>query len=253
MISKRRKFLQDKVIEHFEKSSDIYSMREGAEDDNDEEIIKAFKENNISPANILEVGGGSGYLINLLGNLSGNVHMVNCELTYRAYSKQINDEIDFVAGNAISLPFHKKSFDVIVSKNLFHHLVGKTPAESKSLAKIAVDEMIRCIKDEGYLMIVEEYHRHKFYSGVLFYLSLLFSVGNITIKAFDIRPKVIISLLTPNEFESMFESLEDGINITQVHQRLWDNTFRLPLLKRFPRIFKMGYLVSVKKITKTIR
>ena len=206
----KRGFLQDKVVQHFEESSDIYSSREGVFDVTDIELINFFKESKIKPRKILEVGGGSGFLLDQLAKEAEGIQLINCEISYRVYNKQVNSEIDLIGGNAIQLPFADNSFEYVISKNLFHHLVGRSRKASKKFAKMAGLEMNRVLEDGGYLMIIEEYHEYKVFAGLIFYISLLFSIGNITWKYFDIRPKVVVSFLTPNEIRKLFIHRENS-------------------------------------------
>jgi ubiquinone/menaquinone biosynthesis C-methylase UbiE len=246
----KRGFLQDKVVHHFEESSDIYSSREGVFDNTDIEVINFFKDAKIKPRKILEVGGGSGFLLDQLAKEAEGVQLINCEISYRVYNRQINPEINLIGGNAIHLPFADNTFEYIISKNLFHHLVGRSRKSSKNFSKMAALEMNRVLKDVGYLMIIEEYHDSNFFAALIFYISLLFSIGNITWKYFDIRPKVIVSFLTQIEIRGLFNqknSNQDQI----VFEKFFPFNYKKLFMRLFPFIFKMGYMVHFRKVEKS--
>ena len=89
----KRKFQQDKVVEHFETSAEVYSARKGVFDETDLDLINFFKEEKTNPENILEVGGGSGYLLEQLGKEAKNAHLVNCEIAVQAYKQQVTQRL----------------------------------------------------------------------------------------------------------------------------------------------------------------
>jgi len=246
----KRGFLKDKIVQHFETSSDIYSTREGVFDNTDIELINFFKDAKIKPRKILEVGGGSGFLMEQLVKEAEGVQLINCEISYRVYQEQVNPEIDLIGGNAIHLPFADNTFEYIISKNLFHHIVGGTRKTSKNLAKMAALEMNRVLKDRGYLMIIEEYHDFNFFAALIFYISLLFSIGNITWKYFDIRPKVIVSFLTPNEIRGLF--IHQNSNQDQIaFEKFFPFNYKKIFMRLFPFIFKMGFMVHIRQVEKS--
>ena len=84
-------------------------------------------------------------------------------------------------------------------KNLLHHLVGRTRRESKAFVKRAVEEFERVTKDGGYIIILDQYNRYRFFSSVIFYLTLFFSIIGISSKSFAWGKNVIVSFLTPDE------------------------------------------------------
>ena len=110
--------------------------------------------------------------------------------------------------------------------------------------------MNRVLKKNGCLMIVEEYHQYGFFAGLLFYISLLFSLGNFTWKYFDIRPKVIISFLTPQEIRDLFvhqDTIQDQIEFEQSYPI----NFTELVMRMFPFVFKLGFLVHIRRIEKS--
>ncbi len=243
----RRGFLHDKVVQHFEESSEVYSSREKAFDKTDIDIINFYKDLKLKPRKILEVGGGRGFLLARLEKEVQGVQLINCEISYQVYKEQANQAINLIGGNAIYLPFADCTFEYIISKNLFHHLVGVTRKISKKLARLAASEMRRVVKENGYLMIIEEYHEENFFAALMFYLSLLFSFGNVTWKYFDIRPKVIVSFLSPNEIRGLFDhqnSKRDQIEF----EKFYPMQFKKVFMRLFPFIFKMGYMVHIRRV-----
>jgi ubiquinone/menaquinone biosynthesis C-methylase UbiE len=155
------------------------------------------------------------------------------ELVYEAYKKQVNGCICLIGGNALEIPFKDCTFDWVVIKNLLHHLVGRTRRESKAFVKRAVEQLERVTKDGGYIIILDQYNRHRFFSSVIFYLTLFFSVFGISFKSFGLGKNVIVSFLTPDETMNF---LMDGGNVEIVYSK--ENRLRVS------RKFKYTVLMS---------
>jgi len=99
--------------------------------------------------------------------------------------------------------FKDGSFEWVVMKNLLHYLVGRTRGESKAHVRHVVEELTRVVKDGSYIIILEQYNRHRFFSSVIFYLTLFFSAFDISFKSFGLGKNVIVSFLTPDEIRNL--------------------------------------------------
>ncbi|RLC69510.1 MAG: hypothetical protein DRI81_20375 [Chloroflexi bacterium] len=198
-------FLREKVIYHFTDASAAYARRRGIVHREEDPIIVDFvRKRGSDLGRVLEVGGGTGYLLDLLAEEAGVAQFYNCELVYQAYRKQVNPSTVLVGGNALSLPFAESKFDYVIAKNLLHHLVGKTRKESKGFAQKAAIELRRVVKSGGHIIILEQYHQYRPCADSLFYLTLLLSMGSFQLEVLGIRPKVIVSFLTPIEIRKLF-------------------------------------------------
>jgi protein-L-isoaspartate O-methyltransferase len=49
---------------------------------------------------VLEVGGGSGYMLDLIASETGIKHLYNCEIVPEIYRNQVNKEITLIGGDA---------------------------------------------------------------------------------------------------------------------------------------------------------
>ena len=165
-------------------------------------------------------GGGSGAFLDLVLENTSIKETYNMELVYDAYMKQVNGGICLIGGNALDLPFEDRSFEWVVVKNLLHHLVGRTRRESKAYAKRAVEELTRVTKDGGYIIILDQYNRHRLFSSVIFYLTLFFSVFSIGFKSFGWGKDVIVSFLTPDETRSFLTGAGDVEMVFSKENRL---------------------------------
>ena len=215
-----KQFTYKKVADHF-KESEEYRTRKGIVHDKEDPIIISFIRSNASSEDkILEVRGGSGAFLDLVLENTSIKETYNVELVFETYKKQVNENICLIGGNALDLPFKDCSFERVVIKNLLHHLVGRTRRESKAFTKRAVEELIRVTKDGGYIIILDQYNRHRFFSSVIFYLTLFFSVFGINFKSFGWGKNVIVSFLTPDEIKNLLTGAGNVEIVLSMENRL---------------------------------
>lgn len=111
---------------------------------------------------VLEVGCGNAYTLAKYAEHGAVVYGIDITEKAVALSKKrfmLKDlKGDFRNGNAEKLPYESEFFDCICSMGVLHHV----PDTSK-----AVDEIYRCLKPDGRLIIMM-YNRHSFAYQVIF-------------------------------------------------------------------------------------
>lgn len=190
------------IVEHFTSNEHGYKNRVGIIHEHDPTIINFIRERCSPNSMILEVGGGSGALLDSISRDSGIKNLINCEIVPCVYKNQANIDIQLVGGDALHLPYKSNTFDYIIIKNVFHHLIGKTRSESKDNVIVAIRELKRVSKKKGYIIILEQYNNRRFFSDMIFYICSLCANFSITIKKLEIDRSVIVSFLTPEEILS---------------------------------------------------
>lgn len=194
-------------------------------------------------------GGGSGAFLDLVLENTSIKETYNMELVYDTYRKQVNGGISLIGGNALDLPFKDCSFEWVVVKNLLHHLVGRTRRESKAFVRRAVEELIRVTKNGGYVIILDQYNRHRLFSSAIFYLTLFFSVFGIGFKSFGWGKNVIVSFLTPDETRDFLTGASNVEIVLNVENRL-DVSRKLKYTLLMSNI---GRLVAIGKVRKKLK
>ena len=209
--------LKGKIEDHFVEASENYVSRKGiVHQEHDPLIIKFIKNTSNSKSSILEIGGGSGYMLDLINEETGITNLYNCEIVSEVYKKQANNNIKLIQGNVLDLPFEDDNFDYVILKNLLHHLVGKTRKSSKENVKKAIQEIKRVVKNNGYIIILEQFNDNLIFSSILFYLTLFISVFGININKFGLKKNVIISFLTKKEIQTMLKE-NNNIQVLSVN------------------------------------
>lgn len=113
------------------------------------QIIKLFNPNPNS--SLLDVGCGSGILIQKLLALKRNMQLYGLDITPRmvevAKRKFRNDpNVEITLGSAIKMPYEDNSFDFVTCASSFHHHPDPL---------LSVKEMVRVLKPGGKLLILD--------------------------------------------------------------------------------------------------
>jgi len=194
--------IQKKVVEHFTKTN-IYAKQWGVADPEFYEFVLPICKILSPDSKILEVGGGSGHMLDLIKSNTFIKDLYNIEIAYKAYKGQVKENIGLIGGDALNMPFKDECFDCVLMKDVLHHLVGKTRKESKNNALKCIKESFRVLKNEGYLILLEECNKSEIFSSIIFYVTLVLSFLGFSCKALGLRKYVIVSFLTPNEIKTL--------------------------------------------------
>lgn len=99
---------------------------------------------NLSGGSLLDVGCGLGYLTSVLGD---GFFCVGLEFDIKALSINRGTDLNnLVQGHAVKLPFHEKSFDVVICSEVLEHL-------PKGKDETVFSEMARVLKPGGRLLV----------------------------------------------------------------------------------------------------
>jgi ubiquinone/menaquinone biosynthesis C-methylase UbiE len=235
---KMPKRIAAKVVDHFDGAAAMYSHRKGIVHAEADPSILAYIHGH-GPGKILEVGGGSGYLLDMLAEDAGKNRLVNCELAWQTYRQQVNPRISLIGGDALHLPFEDNAFDYVIIKNILHHLVGGSRRASRKNTIQAATELERVSRNGAALFVVEQFHQCRICADVLFYLSLIFSLARIQVVSFGIRRDIIVSFLTPKDIRSLFNnpSTQETFLDRQIHLAPPFPLRIVPYFNRFGRLF----------------
>jgi len=243
------KFLSKKVINHFTEASENYALRKGIVHPEHDPIIVDFIHSTCSVGSkILEVGGGSGYFLDLVAQNTPVRALYNCELVPEIYSKQVNGDICLIGGTVLKLPFKDSSFDYVVIKNLLHHLVGRTRRESKENCRKAIDELCRVVKNAGYVIVLEQYNRYDIFASIIFYITLFLSIIGAGFKPLGLRKNVIVSFFTPDGIITLLQD-EKRVRVEVILSRI--NRLSVPASSKLTLLMSdIGRMLLIGKVHK---
>lgn len=237
--------VQEKVAAYF-RSEEKFKTRKGiVHPDFDPVMVDFISRHASAEDRILEVGGGSGYFLDMVlqnVELSG---AYNLGIAYEAYTEQANDSISLIGGDILRAPFEDSSFRFVVIKNVLRHLVGKSPTQSKIFAQQAIREVVRITQNESYLLLFEQYINKSTMASIAFYITLMFFLLRIRFKSLGIYKGYVVSFLTPDEIEDMLCGHNMEI-VLRKQQRL-----KVSLIHRLTLLMSnTGQLLLVGKIRK---
>lgn len=223
--------MDKKVKEHFTNSNLYdYSTRKGFVHFEDHMILEFIKKTCTPNSQLLEVGGGNGYMSDLISSNTPIKIFYNSEIVPEVYETQINTDVNLIGSSALNLPYKDCTFDYIIVKNLLHHLVGKTRRESKENAKKAIKETSRVIKDGGYIIILEQYNKYSLFASIVFYLTIFGSLFKIGLKSFGWGVDVIVSFLTPKQIKMLIEKENIKIVVHKLSRLEVSKKYKVSLL-----------------------
>ncbi len=110
-------------------------------------IIDSIVINNNSSFRLLDIGCGTGELINLIGQKHQNtdIHGLDMSNQMVALSKRNNPNCNILQGNAEQLPYDSNFFDYVVAVHLLHHIAN---------IEQSIKEMMRVAKPGSKIFIV---------------------------------------------------------------------------------------------------
>lgn len=109
-------------------------------------VYNMAKKLNKKESKILEIGVGTGNLASKFLNDNFNIIGIDQSREMLVVAKEKYPKLKVRLGEFLKIPYENKVFDTIVSTYAFHHL----KEEEK---KIAIEEMIRVLKDDGKIII----------------------------------------------------------------------------------------------------
>lgn len=126
-----------RVARHYEQYADIQYLLA-------ESLLQEIKQKNISPESILDIGCGTGKLIQELSGQYPYARVVGLDVSQEMVRLVKSRGIEAIAGDAQGLPFRGKAFDLAVS-NAAYQWVGNLPA--------AFQEARRVLKEGGVFIL----------------------------------------------------------------------------------------------------
>lgn len=164
------------------------------------------KQKNQKEYSICEFGGGGGNLLQYIASQTGiKGALTNVELVEKYRKFQVDRRIKFICGSVIDSGFDSNTHDIVVVRNVIHHLVADDLQTTRDNQMDAIRELIRVTKPGG-LVIIEEQVNYNVLSTLLFYyLSRLATKLNIRIDKLQVTPNTIVGYLTHEKLLWMCE------------------------------------------------
>lgn len=168
---------------------------------------------------ICEFGGGSGQLLNQIRKRYSNASFTVSEIIEDYKEYLASKEIKFVKTSILDSKFPEKSFDVLIIRDVLHHLVGKTYTETRNNQKSAFKQLKRLISPGGAIFIEEIVNESRAATVIIYYLSKINSIIGIKNTALHISPNAVVSFLTSSQLLNLCGEIFGEKNIVKKDSR----------------------------------
>lgn len=153
---------------------------------------------------ICEFGGGAGQLLNEIRKSYPNSNLINVEIIDEYKHFMVSKKIKYVVSSVLDSKFADNSFDIILMRDVLHHLVGKNLEETAENQMHALRELKRLIRPGGAIFIEELTDSSEVVCGLLYFLTKLNSKIGLRFLSFYVNPNVIIYFFTPNRLLKLY-------------------------------------------------
>lgn len=178
---------------------------------------------------ICEFGGGAGQLLNEIGKSYPNADLINVELIDEYKRYMVSKKIKLVISSVLDSKLPNNSFDIILMRNVLHHLIGKNLNETAENQKHALFELKRMTKPGGAIFIEELTNPSAAVCMLLYLLTKLNSKLKLRFFSFYINPNAIIYFFTPTRLSNLYNEIfgKNNILVRQIHLFTTDLKSRL--------------------------
>ncbi|MBI5153348.1 MAG: methyltransferase domain-containing protein [Parcubacteria group bacterium] len=207
-----------------------------------------LKENNVrTTLDICEFGGAAGQLLKKIKKVYPNSRLTNVEITdtYKKYS--VSPFIHFVKGSLLTSKFPDHAFDVLIIRDVLHHLIGKNYEQTLQNQKKGLTELRRLVRPGGAIFIEEISVTSNLISLILYFLSNINARIGIRIPFLQISPHSVILFFTPERLTRWCQDTYGAKNIRTNQFRDHHETWRFRLVHLGARIGKMLLLIESPK------
>ncbi|OGH18887.1 MAG: hypothetical protein A3F31_04910 [Candidatus Levybacteria bacterium RIFCSPHIGHO2_12_FULL_38_12] len=162
---------------------------------------------------ICEFGGGAGQLLNEIGKVYPKANLTNVEIIDDYKSFLTSKKVRFVNSSVLNSNFSDGSFDVIIMRDVLHHLVGRNYKETLYNQTLALRELKRLVRPGGVIFIEELTNESEVATRIIYYLSRLnFKIG-LSIPSLFVISYVIVAFLTSTKLLNLSSSVFGEKNI----------------------------------------
>ncbi|MEA3335659.1 MAG: class I SAM-dependent methyltransferase [Chloroflexota bacterium] len=155
------------------------------------------------PLTICEFGGGGGYQLKMIGDVAGQrATLYNAELVGRYAGHQASETVRFVQGSILASGFADSAFDVVIARNVLHHLIGASLAQTRHNQQHALEELFRVTRPGGLILIQEQVNQSPMACNALYHLSQTASNMDLRIESFEVTPNTIVAYMTRAQLQA---------------------------------------------------
>lgn len=156
---------------------------------------------------ICEFGGGAGQLLGLLQEHYPKASYTDAEILPQYRNYLVSKNISFSLRSLLHSKFANQSFDVLIIRDVLHHLVGRDYQETVQNQLRGLEELRRLVRPGGAIFIEEITNRSEIITKVLFYLTRANIVFGMRVPILSISPNTHIAFFTPARLKSLIKEV----------------------------------------------
>lgn len=192
---------------------------------------------------ICEFGGGAGQLLGEIRKSYPHYRYTNVEIVKDYKRFLASKDIHFVLGSILQSDFKSQAFDMLIMRDVLHHLVGRNYKETSHNQRLALQELKRLVKPGGVIFIEELTNESELATRIIYYLSWLNSRIGLRVSSLFISSHVIVAFLTSNKLLNMCHNIFGKKNVRK-HSIQVETKWYLKVVHLFSGLKKV--IVTVK-------
>lgn len=240
--------MQDRSVEKlFKEQVGHYSQEDQASDSYIISLVLDWiKKKKINrKVKICEFGGGAGQLLNAIKKSYANADLVNVELVDEYKRFMVSKKIKVIISSVLDSKLPNNSFDIILMRNVLHHLIGKNLKETLENQKRALHELKRMTKPGGAIFIEELTNPSAVVCLLLYWLTKLNSKLKLRFFSFYINPNAIVYFFTPSRLSLLFIEIFGKNNILAKQIHLFKTDLKSKLLHFGKERYMATYAIKI--------
>lgn len=152
---------------------------------------------------ICEFGGGAGQLLNEIQKNYPNTSCTNVEIIDDYKSFLVSKKIKYIKGSVLNSGFADESFDILIIRDVLHHLIGGSYKETKKNQQDALRELKRLLRPGGAIFIEELANQSEIATRLIYYFSKLNSTFISFASIFNVNRNTIVAFFNPKRLEQL--------------------------------------------------
>ena len=152
---------------------------------------------------ICEFGGGAGQLLNEIQKSNPKILCTNVEIINNYKNLLVSKKIKFVLGSVLSSKLPDNSFDILIMRDVLHHLIGRNYKETIENQRLALNELKRIVRPDGAVFLDELTNTSRIACRLIYFFSRINSKIRIRFISFYVTPNTIVSFLTTDKFSKL--------------------------------------------------